>query len=379
MPPARIRKMNQDLDALSVYLAEQGDLILMRNQLPELFRKQLTDLLGYEISTYNYNHIDQIESIRYRYLKPWGWSPQIHQALSGLKEFASNDYQHHSSLNWTDRSRFVAGKGIVSETLPDILSKLPYIHAAITPKIIRDNEKLHQEVLLRPSVVKAPWSSSGKGVRFMTQYKMEKMELEWAHGVFKQQGFVTVAQYVEKIQDFAMQFYIDRMGKVTYQGLSLFFTNDYGQYQGNYILSDQQIEAVLCKYVTIEELRLVKSVLEDRLSQVIDQSYIGYFGVDMMIFKDLDDQLRIHPMVEMNLRNNMGILAACIRKKIVDPQSSGKYFVEFESNPGDLKKKVKQLEEHYPLQVLNGKIQKGFFRLTPDFPDAQYIAYIIID
>ncbi|MGL4780012.1 MAG: hypothetical protein ACRCXN_04165 [Bacteroidales bacterium] len=379
MPPARIRKMNEDLEALSIYLAEERDLILVRKQLPAKFIRELSDILGYELATFKYDHIADIESITYRFLKPWGWSPQAHKALSELKKYGNKDYQQHPSLDWSERSRFIAGKGVVAEFLPYILSSLPPVKADIAPRIIKDIDTLYNEVTSRSCVVKAPWSSSGKGVRFMIHNKMEKMELEWAHGVFKQQGFVTAAQYVEKIQDFAMQFYMDKDGKVTYRGLSLFFTNDYGQYQGNYILSDVQIEDILCKYVSKAELEQVKEALVKSLSELISQSYIGYFGVDMMIFKDEDQQPRIHPMVEINLRNNMGILAACIREKIVASGSSGKYYVAFESDPSCLRQKVSELENQYPAEFSAGKVRKGFFRLTPNYDEAQYIAYIIID
>lgn len=379
MPPARIRKMNSDLEALSIYLAEADDLILLRRALPGEFQTQTSDLLGYDLHTYSYNHLDKIEALKYRYLKPWGWSPQIHQALSLIKGFADTDYAQHPSLHWSDHSRFISGKGIVCDVLPKVLQKLSPVKASISPEKISTIEDLERYVSKKHAVVKAPWSSSGKDVRFMIQNKMEKMELEWSHGIFKQQGFVTAAQYVEKIQDFAMQFYMDESGNVTYKDLSLFFTNDYGQYQGNYILTDSQIEEILCKYITKEELYQVRSVIIDSLKDVINKSYIGYFGVDMMIFRDEDGQYRIHPMVEINLRNNMGILAACIRNKIVYPRSRGKYYVDFESDASTLGQKVQQLEKEYPLQISEGKITKGFYRLTPDYSDAQYIAYIIID
>ena len=378
MPPARIDKMNRDLGFLAAYFAEEQDAVMMIKRPDKLFLESISSLLGYMPQCYSFGLLQGLSS-SFRAIRPWGWNPRVHHLFAPLKPFSAPTMQSHPLLVWNDYIRHISGKGVVPDFLPAILDLIPEISRSILPEKITSLEELEELTRKEKLVVKAPWSSSGKGVRFMTDYVFGKNEREWTSGILKQQGFVTAAKYVVNHQDFAMQFYASPEGEISYCGLSLFFTNQHGQYLGNYIATEKQFESRLLKLIPKGHLDKVRESLLLLLPEILKGHYYGYFGIDMMLFSDKDGCVQIHPMVEINLRNNMGILAALIRDRIVKEGCSGKYYVDFESSTERLNAKIKDLKERYPLVIEDHKIVKGFFSLTPVYQDSQYIAYIIIE
>lgn len=379
MPPARIEKMNRDLGFIAAYFAEEPDAILMIKRPDRGFLDTISSLFGYTPQCYSFGLL-QGDIPPFRSIRPWGWNPRIHHLFTPAKPFMDELFRNHPINNWSNYLRDISGKGVVADHLASVLEEIPETATAIIPRKIHSVEELEELALKERLVVKAPWSSSGKGVRFMLQHEFAKPERDWAVGVIRQQGFVTAAGYVNNHQDFAMQFHASPEGEISYCGLSLFFTNKHGQYEGNYIASEKELMSRLNSFIDKEKLKQVRDILLNRLPDILKGQYYGYFGIDMMLYSEGDnEEIRIHPMVEINLRNNMGILAAKVRDKIVAPGKYGKYYVDFESTPELLKSKIKTLRESYPLITENNRITKGFFMLTPLYADSQYMAYIIID
>lgn len=379
MPPARIEKMNRDLGFIAAYFAGEPDAVMMIKRPDKDFLNTVSPLFGYTPQCYSFGLL-QGDIPTFRSIRPWGWNPRVHNLFAPAKPFMDATFRNHPLNEWNAYIRDISGKGVVADHLPYILQELPESVTMILPRKVYSVEELEELVLKEKLVVKAPWSSSGKGVRFMLQHEFAKPERDWAVGVLRQQGFVTAAGYVNNHQDFAMQFYASPEGEISYCGLSLFFTNKHGQYEGNYIASEEEFMSRLTLLIDKEKLNRVRDVLLSRLPEILKGHYYGYFGIDMMLYSEAEDEeIRIHPMVEINLRNNMGILAAKVRDKIVAPDKSGKYYVDFEPTTESLKNKINTLKERYPLVTENNKIAKGFFMLTPLYTDSQYMAYIIID
>jgi len=151
-------------------------------------------------------------------------------------------------------------------------------------------------------VIKSPWSSSGRGVRFAVQEG-------WINNVIKAQGSVMVEPYYNKVKDFGMEFEVDQDGQVHYLGLSLFHTKN-GAYIGNLLATEQAKREQLSRYVSMELLDEIKQRVIDNV-QLPD--YVGPFGIDMMIVNghrsSQTANLLLHPCVELNLRRTMGHVA----------------------------------------------------------------------
>jgi hypothetical protein len=159
-----------------------------------------------------------------------------------------------------------------------------------------------------PVVVKAPWSSSGRGVRFVDSAHFDHFR-GWIANVIRQQGSVMVEPYRPKVKDFGMEFEMQPDGMASFLGLSLFTTHN-GAYAGNVIASEDDKRDMISRYVPESSVDIVRAKVMDALREVLGRRYVGPLGVDMMIVSHPSvDGFLIHPCVEINLRRTMGHVA----------------------------------------------------------------------
>jgi hypothetical protein len=154
-------------------------------------------------------------------------------------------------------------------------------------------------------VMKAPWSSSGRGLRFLSKERTPfSLQSGWFRNMVERQCSVMVEPYYNKVKDFGMEFSADSKGHITYEGLSLFHTQN-GAYVGNILATECTKREMINRYIPVCWLDEVKEKIVCNLDL---GTYSGSFGVDMMIVKN-DSSYSLHPCVEINLRRTMGHVA----------------------------------------------------------------------
>src|SRR5690606_39170499 len=104
---------------------------------------------------------------------------------------------------------------------------------------------------------------------------------------------------------------------IRYVGISRFMTDQKGQYQGNYLNGwpetfDKQ-EIIFAEMMAGQLAPILAQVLE---KSKLAECYEGNFGVDTLIYKDPQGILRINPCLEINVRQNMGLLSRMLEKKL---------------------------------------------------------------
>jgi len=162
-------------------------------------------------------------------------------------------------------------------------------------------------------VLKAPWSSSGRGLRFVDNIKPVE---RWLSNLLVRQGSVMVEPYYNKVKDFGMEFESDGKGKVTYLGLSLFHTSN-GAYTGNILATERAKNLFLNNYISEDLLYSVKQKICSIFGLYFFGRYSGPFGIDMMVVSREDRQgFLLHPCVEINLRRTMGHVALAWEKRL---------------------------------------------------------------
>ena len=77
------------------------------------------------------------------------------------------------------------------------------------------------------TVLKAPWSGSGKGLSWGRGVYDTTLE-RWSRGILRRQGSIMGEPFYEKVQDFAMEFHSDGVSSVVFAGYSLFDTKQKG-------------------------------------------------------------------------------------------------------------------------------------------------------
>lgn len=173
----------------------------------------------------------------------------------------------------------------------------------------------------RNVVLKAPLSGSGKGIRFVAG-SLSHSDEGWCRNLIKKHGCVVVEKRFNPVLEFAMLFRC-RGGKVEFVGYSLFYTRN-GMYSGNILASDLWIENEIAEYISQQRLALAKEGLMEFLQEKIAGKYEGFIGVDQFVYlpyviheaaqtheciKNETAEYCYNPVVEINLRMTMGLLA----------------------------------------------------------------------
>lgn len=279
-PPVAARHLRNDLEFLPRYYAAKDDYILLYHD-----RSPLQDLSQLPVSE----------------VVPWGWDRAIKYELMRLGISAAimpsdeqidriRDLSHRRSgisiLNSINRS------GLCGEAqcLTDVHAVCDYIN-------------VHKH-----AVLKAPWSSSGRGVRFAD--RVDDKLIGWISNIIKSQKGVMAEPYYNKVRDMAMEFFCDEQGKVTYCGMSLFTTVN-GAYSGNILADEDTKIAMISSYISTDLIEDIKDYLITALAALCKGRYKGAIGVDQMIVQHHDKYL-YHPCVEINFRYTMGHVALAL-------------------------------------------------------------------
>lgn len=306
---------------IPMWFCDKDDIIATPNANLEWVRQiqSLFDINGSILSNSNFNTITD--------LKPWGWSKHVCQQFT--------DYGINKSLlpknEQLDKMRMLSHRRITIE-----ISKYLQEQALITNPTIPFEAKCEQDILNFAHkhltfYIKSPWSSSGRGV--INSTSMCKSELiRQALGMIKRQGSVICEKALDKEKDFAMLFYSDG-NTIKYLGLSYFYNTETGTYLGNIIDSQDNILQEINNYNTTLKVSDISRTLVSILNELICPYYIGYLGIDMMIYNQ-NGKFEIAPCIELNLRMTMGTVALLWSSKHLAYGAKG--IMQIEYNPNNI-------------------------------------------
>ncbi len=298
------RQLRSDLGFLPALWAGTGDVVLVDDV--DCAKEHLRHIKIRPRHPFDFVTREQLSEPRFSDLQicPWGWDPALKYELvkAGVAETLLptvkqlSDIRVLSSREWACAHLQV---GAFTANAPSALDLL-----------VKD---------LRHCVIKSPWSSSGRGVRYAYSDRWEGDSIrKWAYKVIETQGCVTVEPYYNKVKDFGMEFESMADGTIRYCGLSLFHT-ERGAYTGNVIATEEDKEALLAPYVSAAQLRDLRTRVIDVLSHhYIYKVYTGPFGVDMMVYNN-GGALEVNPCVEINLRRTMGHVALALSPRASSP------------------------------------------------------------
>ncbi len=365
-PPPAAMSIASDLATLPLWFAPCDDVVFLPNKASIEFYESMSYL--FKIATpFAPDTIADVDRC-----VPWGWSPQVKRRFKAMG-FAENilptDEDISNLRELSNRRTAISVLQILEEWGMDTPDTPVYFTSP-------DDVAAFVESMPR-SVVKAPWSGSGKGV--MWGLGRVEVPLEnFYKGVIKRQGGVVCERFLHSVQEFAMEFHAAD-GAVRFVGYSL-FKSEKGGYSGNLLAPDAELELTLSRLIPLEIIRSVREHISGVLSSLLRTSgYNGYLGVDMMIYRDADGNIRLNPCMEINMRMNMGVAARIIYDRHVFPGKRGHFFVKFHKKQGDA------LDEHtyntgkYPVVCKNGLVLSGYQPLSPVSFESRYTAYMIID
>jgi hypothetical protein len=381
MPPRLLRQFESDCSVLPFIFGTPGDFVLTDKKPSTDFIHRLTDA-GFEMPEFCSpeelisKQPDSINSIL-----PWGWSPAAHFFLKDLKAKCSHEFRESSVFSWTEEHKTLYERATSLNFLNDFLEQKPldfFIKKALTGLKIANPEEI-ENLLKRqiPLVLKAPLSSSGRGIQIIRKPVLNASNSQWISGVIKQQKYLIAEPFLDKIADFSFQFNISNAGDPEYLGYSVFETNSNGQYKSTFIrpeIWEHHFSEIYPQ--TAEMIRETAERLTEALRHTVyTKLHSGFLGIDAMIYRD-GKGLKIQPCIEINSRMNMGILTMFIEKKI-DEGTTGKFEL-FYGAQGDFQRFATEKVAKHPLKMKNGKLSSGFLSLVEPTPEKQFGAYIIL-
>lgn len=272
---------------------------------------------------------------------PWGWDAVLKQRL--VKQgFPVSSLPSDEAL---DEIRRLSRRGIAADAGAFVNANVP--NPLLRPDgFVKEVSSVEDAVSaveeFSDAVFKAPLSGSGKGLRWARRGELSASDLGWCKNIISRQGSLMVEKRLEVVQDFAMLFHVgpseDSGNSVNFEGYSLFF-NDNGIYKGNVLSDDAQILSELSGYVPETLIVNVKAALTLFLERKFSGRYSGFVGVDMFIYREAgQSSFRLAPVVEINVRMTMGLLANRVYRRLGRDFGDGRYVmtVEFSSREGEL-------------------------------------------
>ncbi len=282
------------------------------------------------------NDIAQVKKI-----VPWGWNSVLRNRL--VKQGYSSDLlptigQIAQITELSHRSVALEALEYVNGVLDKSCSNVNMRQEIVAQSDYRIAAKSVEEVEVvlercRNVVLKAPLSGSGKGIRFVSG-SLSHSDAGWCRNLIARHGYVVVEQRVLPVLEFAMLFRscaADRAGDVSgvqFLGYSLFYTQN-GAYRGNILASNEFIEKQISRYIPAPLLEKSRLAIMEFLKEKIADKYEGFIGVDQFVYTnfnrlntdsteylqsgvvvDADAGIyRFNPVVEINLRMTMGLVA----------------------------------------------------------------------
>ena len=298
------RQLRSDLAFIPALWADQGDLVLVddidnaRDKVRHL-GEHLVEKVEF-ITKLQLEHLLKTEFIDC--VHPWGWDLSLKGELEriGLPEIML------PTDEVLDKVRAISSRQWAAEHLQQDV-------------VYADNFALVKECVMKwgKAVVKAPWSSSGRGVKYVSADEFRTNGeypafQRWVSNIIFRQGGVTVEPYYNKVKDFGMEFEaID--GQIVYRGLSLFQVAK-NAYTGNVLASEEEKEEMLQSYVSHEQLEAISQHVCEVMQPALKGVYSGPFGVDMMVCakEPGSKDVFINPCIELNLRRTMGHVALAL-------------------------------------------------------------------
>lgn len=311
--PHAAQEMRMNLGYIPSLWADDGDVVLVDDvryavKSASALKKYAADVL--------FVGIDDLNDFAFDEICPWGWDRVLRTRLleAGVaKELLPTDEQVDSIRDLSSRVQTSAFhdfmkqcsvKGICGDSfLCDNIEEVKYY--------MSEYGKI---------VIKAPWSSSGRGIRYSVDSDdICQSTLGWIKNVVSRQGGVMVEPYYKKVEDFAMEFYSDGIGNIEYTGLSLFKTCN-GAYAGNILATEDDKLEMLYAKIPEELIFVIKQMAIQYFSSLLRHRYKGPFGIDMMIVSTEGEGFLVNPCVEINLRNTMGHLAVALSPTEFEPR-----------------------------------------------------------
>jgi len=382
-PPYSVQKMTTDLEMLPVWYGGAGSFTLVRNpkasqfiaSLPKAFRPSLSSPMILNLmmkELYRRKKLGEKPKLPPLNASIWGVSPRSIDAYKELKQAGMNI----EIPEWKDDYIQLTNRQTSAVCLERLQTLFPLTPSIQIPVFLSELKEVEEYIANHtpPFVIKTPFSSSGRGLYWIDDNKIDARALSWLNGTFKKQGMVSIEPALNRVFDFAAEFYSDGNGKIQYEGLSIFETQPQGQFVGCMLGTQEMLLQQLNEYISPDDFLFLVQQIGLVLKEQLGNAYCGYMGVDMFIYKTDDGNYAVHPFVELNLRYTIGLAAMQLSRQFIHPKSQG--MLRTVAYMYNALQEHQRMQAEAPLVLEDGLIRSGYQTLCPVGQDTRYMAII---
>lgn len=348
-PPKAILKLRNQYACFPALFANPGDYILyLDSDARNLHDRELEYKKGFNVFSnliklkgLSFISLEDLAALEYSdiIIEPWGWDNAL---ISKLERYgvprSSMTIAEKIELFRIASSRFTAQNFFEEFLTTSRYAEMDPIHKCFFNREITFKELDHiirtsscEDVLNfyrkhKNIYVKAPWSSSGRGLIFTDELNEDQVA-QWVSGIIRKQGGVVMEKAYQRSADFSSE-WILTSGEPQFIGFGMFTVSSRGKYKSNAVGTSEEIkEKILNKICAVTSILkhdaelILNSII--RLQNRLIRIYFGKLaspeqslplGIDMF----LTSSGTIHPCVEINLRNTMGHVALSVKRQILN-------------------------------------------------------------
>lgn len=311
------RQLRADLGFIPAIWADDGDMVLVDDVEAAVEAVRHIKKYAHDVVFVTLSDLKSMCPSGGFSIEPWGWDRTVKEQL--LRADAALE----SLLPGDDILRAIramSSRRFASERLLPLLRESNVGVVGESRYCATVDEAVEVMERYGCSVLKSPWSSSGRGVRYVRASRPNEPMKAWMGNVVARQGGIMVEPLYPKVYDFGLEFCASAHDGVSYRGLSLFATRG-GAYTGSLCATEKDKRDILSRYVDLQLLDSVNEQIRHILSPLMSDVYEGVFGIDMMaVAKDCGGGFLLHPCVELNLRRTMGHVALALSPTELEPR-----------------------------------------------------------
>ena len=324
------RHLEQDLEALLFANAQPDDLVLMR-VLPRkehLARLKEAGLILPETALLQDDTCEQLTERKLGGFRPWAWCPESSQLFEKVADNPTSNTLHP----WrTPLPGKLYSKALTSELTEQL---------AITDnpsRVFTNLEKARTHILAHqkkglPLLLKPLLSCAGKGHLKVDSTTAPGTVEKWLQHQHLSQGGLVAEPFYQRVLDFSALYDISQKGEVRFIAFTRLLTDDRGHYRGtrvapkigNLFPPDLTIlfhqALIRTDFGEYSGPSFYKKIVPTKL-QTLLPGYSGPVSIDAF-FHQQDKDIKVRPVVEINVRCSMGRIAHNLRRQLT-PNSAG--------------------------------------------------------
>ena len=376
-PDAASRRMAEDLEILPLWYADSGDSVwITYTEGADQYLDSLPLFLRPDVRLRSADDLCRLSADADApfLATPWGLSPDVLAAFERLRRRGAPIL----IPVWSDALRTLTHRQTAARCLERVLSRLPELPRVAVPTFCTCLDEIadYMTDCQAPFILKTPFSCSGRGVLPIESGAISDPERRWIEGALRRWGTVSIEPRLDKTADFALEFYSDGRGSVTYAGLSVFDTHPRGAFSCAHLGRPETLRRQLPDVLHGAFFERLCAAVADTLSDTLGQIYSGFLGVDMLAYRRADGTTAVHPFIELNLRYTMGLVAVELSRRVVHPDAVGLLTIARCPVPGDALRAHQADIRRLPAGFADGRLRAGYLSLVPVGPASLFRAFI---